>query len=169
VRRAPAVLTAALAAVLLTACAGEDRAQTRTTPAAVVPSDRPKITVPSGPPPTRLVTKDIRTGTGALALPGKVVTVHYVGALYRNGKEFDASWDRGHPFTFRLGNQDVIPGWDQGVLSMHVGGRRELIIPPDLAYGAEGRPPEIPPSSTLIFVVDLISVSGDVGGADGAQ
>ena len=84
------------------------------------------------------------------------MTVNYVGALYSNGKVFDASWKRKEPFTFTLGKGQVIPGWDQGVAGMKVGGRRELIIPAELAYGKEGRPPTIPPNSPLIFIVDLL-------------
>jgi FKBP-type peptidyl-prolyl cis-trans isomerase len=83
--------------------------------------------------------------------------VQYVGVLYASGKQFDASWDRGQPFTFVLGQHQVIPGWDQGLAGMHVGGRRELIIPASLAYGASGQPPTIPPNAPLIFVVDLLS------------
>jgi peptidylprolyl isomerase len=79
-------------------------------------------------------------------------------ALPSIGKEFDASWDRGEPFTFTLGAGEVIPGWDQGVEGMRVGGRRELIIPPSLGYGSTGSPPVIPPDETLVFVVDLVGV-----------
>jgi peptidylprolyl isomerase len=130
---------------------------TGTTPTSGPLSTEPKITVPKGPPPTTLVTKDIVTGTGAEAKAGESVVVNYVGALYSNGKVFDASWERHEPFTFTLGQGQVIKGWDQGVAGMHVGGRRELIIPAELAYGKPGRPPTIPPNSALIFVVDLLS------------
>lgn len=116
---------------------------------------KPKVTVPSGPPPKTLVTRDLETGTGPAAKAGDKVTVNYVGVNYKSGKEFDASWDRGEPFTFTLGAGEVIPGWDQGVEGMKVGGRRELIIPPSLGYGSAGAPPAIPPNETLIFVVDL--------------
>lgn len=85
------------------------------------------------------------------------MTVQYVGVNYKTGKQFDASWDRGEPFSFALGAGQVIPGWDQGIPGMKVGGRRELIIPPELAYGATGSPPTIPPNETLIFVVDLLA------------
>ena len=85
------------------------------------------------------------------------MTVQYVGVNYKTGKEFDASWDRGEPFSFTLGADQVIPGWDQGVAGMKVGGRRELIIPPQLGYGSTGEPPAIPPNETLIFVVDLLA------------
>ena len=102
--------------------------------------------------------KDLEEGTGAEAKAGDEVTVQYVGVNYKNGKEFDASWDRGEPFAFQLGAGMVIPGWDQGVEGMKVGGRRELIIPPELAYGPEGSPPAIGPNETLIFVIDLLEV-----------
>jgi peptidylprolyl isomerase len=118
----------------------------------------PAIQIPSGPAPTQLVKKDLKPGTGAEAAQGDKVGVQYVGVLYDNGTQFDSSFDRGQPFSFQLGGGQVIPGWDQGVAGMKVGGRRELIIPPDLAYGAQGRPPTIPPNATLVFVIDLVSV-----------
>jgi peptidylprolyl isomerase len=121
-------------------------------------TSRPQVTVPKGAPPKKLVIEDLKTGTGAEAKAGDEVTVNYVGVNYGNGKEFDASWDRGEPFPFQLGAGMVIPGWDKGVEGMKVGGRRELIIPPNLAYGPEGRPPVIPPNETLIFVIDLVEV-----------
>lgn len=119
----------------------------------------PKVTVPKGPPPKKLVIKDIEKGSGAEAKAGDEISVQYVGVNYRRGDKFDASWDRNEPFSFRLGAGMVIPGWDQGIEGMKVGGRRELIIPPSLAYGPEGRPPSIPPNETLIFVVDLLTVN----------
>lgn len=135
---------------------------TSTTAAAKTPtsgplSKEPHVTIPSGPPPTKLVTKEIITGTGAEAKSGSAVAVNYVGALYKTGKVFDASWKRNEPFPFTLGKGQVIPGWEQGVVGMKVGGRRELIIPPALGYGAKGSPPSIPPNETLVFVVDLLS------------
>jgi peptidylprolyl isomerase len=135
---------------------------TSTTAAAKTPtsgplSKEPHVTPPSGPPPTKLVTKEIITGTGAEAKTGSAVAVNYVGALYKTGKVFDASWKRNEPFPFTLGKSQVIPGWEQGVVGMKVGGRRELIIPPALGYGAKGSPPSIPPNETLIFIVDLLS------------
>jgi FKBP-type peptidyl-prolyl cis-trans isomerase len=119
---------------------------------------KPTVEVPQGPAPDHLVIKDLKTGDGAEAKAGDQVTVQYVGVLYDGGKQFDASWDRGQPFPFTLGSGSVIPGWDQGVEGMKVGGRRELIIPPNLAYGAQGQPPDIPPNATLVFVIDLVSV-----------
>lgn len=120
-------------------------------------ASKPKVRVPKGKPPKRLVKKDLKVGTGPVAQPGQTVTVQYVGVAYKTRKQFDASWDRGQPFTFPLGAGQVIPGWDRGVAGMRVGGRRELIIPPDLAYGADG-PPPIGKNATLVFVIDLLGV-----------
>ena len=120
-------------------------------------STKPVVTVPKGPAPNHLVTKDLIQGTGAVAHSGQTVTVNYVGVLYKTGKEFDSSWKRNQPFTTPLTPGSVIPGWVQGIPGMHVGGRRELIIPASLAYGSKGSPPTIPPNSTLVFVIDLIS------------
>ena len=113
---------------------------------------------PSGAPPKKLEIKEIEEGTGAEAKAGDEVTVQYVGVNYKTGEEFDSSWSRSEPFTFTLGAGEVIPGWDQGVDGMKVGGRRELIIPPELAYGAAGSPPAIGPNETLVFVIDLLAV-----------
>lgn len=118
---------------------------------------KPKVEVPSGAPPKQLESIDLIEGDGAEAKAGDNVTVQYVLVDYKSGKEIEASWDRGEPFTFTLGTGSVIAGWDQGVEGMKVGGRRELIIPPQLAYGAEGSPP-IGPNATLIFVIDLVAV-----------
>ena len=108
-------------------------------------------------PPKSLVIKDLVVGTGQEALAGDNVTVDYTGWLY-HGKKFDSSVDRGEPFQFTLGAGRVIQGWDQGILGMKVGGTRKLIIPPDLAYGAAGSPPKIPPNATLVFEVELLAV-----------
>lgn len=138
---------------------------TATTPTATTPkppsplSKKPVVTVPKTPAPTKLVTKDLITGSGPTAKAGQTVTVNYVGVLYKGGKEFDSSWSRGQPTSFPLSNGGVIAGWVQGIPGMKVGGRRELIIPPDLAYGKAGSGSTIPPNSTLVFVVDLLSVS----------
>jgi peptidylprolyl isomerase len=109
-------------------------------------------------PPKKLEIEDLEEGSGAEAKAGDLVTVQYVGVNYKNGEEFDASWNGGEPFTFPLGAGEVIAGWDQGVQGMKVGGRRELVIPPSLGYGATGSPPAIPPNEALIFVVDLLAV-----------
>lgn len=119
---------------------------------------RPKVEKPSGPPPKELKEIELVEGEGAEAKAGDEVTVQYVGVNYKTGKEFDASWNRGEPFPFTLGSSSVIPGWEQGVEGMKVGGRRELIIPPELGYGEAGAPPAIPPNETLVFVVDLVEV-----------
>jgi peptidylprolyl isomerase len=100
---------------------------------------------------------DVKVGTGAEAVPGKKVTVHYVGTL-TNGSKFDSSRDRGQGFTFLLGAGQVIQGWDKGVAGMKVGGMRKLTIPPEMGYGARGFPPVIPPNSTLVFEVELLDV-----------
>lgn len=118
-------------------------------------SKKPEVTVPDGAPPKELVINDIVEGDGNEVILGSKVTVQYVGVNYKGGDEFDASWDRGEPFTFTIGDREVIEGWDQGLRGMKEGGRRELIIPPDLAYGATGAPPAIAPNETLIFVIDL--------------
>jgi peptidylprolyl isomerase len=121
-------------------------------------STEPKVTPPTGPPPTKLETKNLIVGTGAEAKSGEKVTVNYVGVLYKTGKEFNASWETKEPFSFTLGEGQVIKGWDQGIPGMKVGGRRELIIPAELAYGKAGSPPKIPPNEALVFVVDLLGV-----------
>jgi peptidylprolyl isomerase len=119
---------------------------------------KPEVTVPSGAPPKKLEIKEIEKGTGATAKAGDEVTVQYVGVGYDSEEEFDSSWSRNEPFAFGLGAGEVIPGWDQGVEGMKVGGRRELIIPANLAYGPAGSPPTIGPNETLIFVIDLLAV-----------
>jgi peptidylprolyl isomerase len=119
---------------------------------------KPAVKVPTGAAPTTLVTKELIKGTGPEAKAGEPVTVNYVGVLYKGGKEFDSSWKRSEPFAFTLGKGQVIKGWDQGVAGMKVGGRRELIIPSELAYGKTGSPPTIPANAPLVFVVDLLAV-----------
>lgn len=105
----------------------------------------------------KLIVEEIKIGTGAEAKAGNTVSVNYLGTL-TNGTKFDSSYDRGQPFSFVLGTGHVIPGWDQGVASMKVGGKRKLTIPPSLAYGATGVPGAIPPNATLIFEVELLGV-----------
>jgi peptidylprolyl isomerase len=122
-------------------------------------AERPQIEKPEGDIPFELVTEDILVGDGAEATNGTKVTVHYVGVAFRSGEEFDASWERGRPFEFRLGKGQVIPGWDAGVAGMRVGGRRKLTIPSAQAYGARGAGGGvIGPHEPLIFVVDLLAV-----------
>lgn len=122
-------------------------------------SNKPMIEPPVGPAPGELKITDLIDGEGNEAAAGNNVTVHYVGVDYETGEQFDASWDRGQPFSFGLGAGQVIAGWDQGVVGMKPGGRRQLVIPPHLAYGKTGAPPVIAPDATLVFVVDLIAAS----------
>ncbi len=115
-----------------------------------------EVTTPSG---LRII--DVKPGTGPVPRAGQTVTVNYTGWLFvdgKKGKKFDSSLDRGQPFSFTLGQGQVIKGWDEGLATMHVGGKRTLIIPPDLGYGASGAGADIPPNATLIFDVDLLGV-----------
>jgi FKBP-type peptidyl-prolyl cis-trans isomerase FkpA len=115
----------------------------------------------SGSSLSELKTTDVVTGTGAQAIKGASVTVHYTGWLYKDGhrgKKFDSSLDAGHPFAFKLGAGEVIEGWDRGVEGMRVGGKRELLIPSSLGYGESGAPPDIPPNSVLDFEIQLLDV-----------
>ena len=121
--------------------------------------ERPQIDKPDGDIPFDLLIDDIVVGDGDEAVDGTKVTVHYVGVAFRTGDEFDASWNREQPFAFKLGSGQVIPGWDQGVKGMRVGGRRQLTIPSAMAYGARGAGGVIEPHEPLVFVVDLLSVS----------
>jgi peptidylprolyl isomerase len=110
-------------------------------------------------PADKLEVKDIVEGNGPAAKKGDTLSVQYVGVAQSNGQEFDSSWSRGaQPFEFQLGAGMVIPGWDQGLEGMKAGGRRQLTIPGDLAYGPAGQPPSIGPDETLVFVVDLESI-----------
>jgi peptidylprolyl isomerase len=163
------MLTIATCAVLFVAgCGGgDDDSTTESTAEGSAPVEssgdasnrtRPKVTVPKGAPPKKLEKVELIEGTGAEATAGSKVTVQYAGVGYDSGEEFDASWNRNEPFSFTLGASEVIPGWDQGVEGMKVGGRRELIIPPELAYGESGAPPALGPNETLIFVIDLLEV-----------
>jgi peptidylprolyl isomerase len=169
-------LLAALLALLLSlgaaACGDDDEdgesTGTSATPAQTEPAEapeesevstsvdeKPEVGKPEGSPPTELVKEDIVVGKGPGAKDGDKLTVDYVGVTFTYGDQFDASWDRGEPFEFTLGQGMVIPGWDQGVKGMKVGGRRKLTIPSELAYGAQGQPPAIPPNEPLVFVIDL--------------
>ena len=120
---------------------------------------KPEIDPPEGPAPSELQVTDVTEGDGAEAVAGQTVHVHYVGVAHSTGEEFDASYNRGEPLSFRLGSGQVIAGWDQGVQGMKVGGRRQLVIPPHLGYGDRGAGGVIKPGETLIFVVDLLDVS----------
>ena len=121
--------------------------------------DKPDVGPIEGAPPAELLIEDITVGDGAEATAGQFVSVHYVGVSHSSGEQFDASWDRGEAFQFPLGGGRVIQGWDQGVQGMKVGGRRKLVIPPHLGYGARGAGGVIKPNETLIFVVDLLGVN----------
>ena len=121
-------------------------------------NEKPEVDVPDGDPSYQLEIDDITVGDGDEATPGQIVEVHYVGKSWSTKEQFDASWDRGDTFKFGLGKGQVIPGWDQGVAGMRVGGRRRITIPPDLAYGKRGAGGVIGPDETLVFVVDLIGV-----------
>ena len=124
---------------------------------AEIQRQRPEVDFPDGPPPQDLQVVDEVVGDGTEAKAGMTVSAHYVGVAYSTGEEFDASWNRGQPFTFKLGAGQVIPGWDAGVQGMKVGGRRKLTIPSALAYGARGAGGVIKPHEPLVFVVDLLS------------
>jgi peptidylprolyl isomerase len=119
---------------------------------------KPAVTVPTGTPPTQLESSDLIVGTGPAAKAGDNVTVQYVLATYSSGKEIQASWDS-QPFTFTLGEGNVIKGWDEGVVGMQVGGRRELIIPPSLGYGSTSPGAGIAANDTLVFIVDLQKIN----------
>lgn len=163
--KALTITIAACALLAFAGCGGDDDSSSTATTAAEAPATspsgqktKPKVTVPDGAPPKGLERTDIEKGSGPEAKTGDKVTVQYVGVNFKTGEEFDASWDRGEPFTFTLGAGEVIPGWDLGVMGMKVGGRRELVIPPKLAYGPTGSPPAIGPNETLVFVIDLLEV-----------
>jgi peptidylprolyl isomerase len=162
-----ALLAIAAVTVAMAGCGSDKKsdssAATTSTTAASAPKDpalstKPKVKVPKGPAPTQLEVHDLIAGSGPEAAIGDMLTVQYVGVRYRDGKQFDASWDKGQPFPLQLGAGGVIPGWDQGLVGMKAGGRRELIIPPALAYGPQGQPPDIGPNETLVFVIDLVKI-----------
>jgi peptidylprolyl isomerase len=118
-------------------------------------TSKPTIRVREGiEPPAQLVVRDLVPGDGPVLRAGSQVTVQYVGVAWSDGEQFDASWGRGQPFQLALGAGSVIPGWDRGLVGMRVGGRRLLVIPPELGYGPQGQPPDIGPNETLVFVVD---------------
>lgn len=168
----PARLLLAIALTFLIAACGDDgespsaaKPTATATAAAAAAADledttvKPEIPKPAGKAPTRLVKRDIVKGSGTAAKAGDEVSVQYVGVLHSTGEQFDASWDAGEPFSFPLGAGRVIPGWDAGVVGMKPGGRRELTIPPDQAYGPTGSGP-IGPDETLVFVIDLLETAG---------
>lgn len=150
------VLAIAVGAVIIGQSGGDDDGGGGSESASA--GDKPEIEVPDGPPPSELQVEDLEEGDGDEATAGDTIEVEYAGVLYENGQEFDSSYERPEPFTFPLGGGQVIPGWDQGLEGMKVGGRRQLTIPAELAYGEAGQPPDIPPNAALVFVVDLVSI-----------
>lgn len=157
-RTAPLLIALAAALALMAGCSSTASEPSTPSTTEQPPAEQPaaEATAPTSDPVTELKIEDIQVGTGAEAVAGKTVTVHYTGWL-TDGTKFDSSVDRGEPFPFPLGAGRVIPGWEQGVTGMKVGGKRRLIIPPDLAYGPQGTGP-IPPNATLIFDVELLDV-----------
>ena len=145
---------AVVVAIVLIAGGGDDDSGSES-----AGGSKPEVEIPEGDPPTELQVEDLEEGDGAEAQAGDQLSVNYVGVLFDDGTEFDSNFDTGQPFEFALGGGQVIPGWDEGLVGMKEGGRRQLTIPPDLAYGAQGQPPDIPPDSTLVFVIDLESVT----------
>ncbi|WP_338703300.1 FKBP-type peptidyl-prolyl cis-trans isomerase [Streptomyces sp. Q6] len=121
---------------------------------------KPTVEVPEGDAPTELSFRDLVEGEGPEARPGRVVQIHYVGVTFASGREFDSSWEQGRPFKFAVGGGKAIKGMDRGVRGMKVGGRREIVVPPRLGYGKQSPSSSIPPGSTLVFVVDLVTVVG---------
>ncbi|MEO6880639.1 MAG: FKBP-type peptidyl-prolyl cis-trans isomerase [Mycobacteriaceae bacterium] len=119
---------------------------------------RPDVDPPEGPTPDDLVIDDLVVGDGPEAQSGQRIRAHYVGVTHAEGEQFDSSWDRGDPLAFTVGVGQVIAGWDQGIVGMKVGGRRQLTIPAHLAYGDRGAGGVIKPGAALVFVVDLVDV-----------
>ena len=132
-------------------------------------STKPVVQAGSGDPPTEVVIEDIVEGTGPAARTGDTIDVQYVGALFEDGSEFDSSWSTGQPFTVTLGEGQVIEGWEEGLVGIRKGGRREIIIPSDLAYGPTGQPPSIPPDAALIFIVDAEKITPKGAGGNQGQ
>lgn len=120
--------------------------------------EEPVVKIPSGDPPTELVKEDVEKGDGKTVKKGDTLSMQYAGYNWSDGVKFDASWNRGEPFEFTIGDGQVIQGWEAGIIGMKEGGRRLLVIPPDMGYGEAGSPPTIPPNETLVFVVDLEKV-----------
>ena len=164
-------------AVALTACGGSDSsspasgaADAGPTPTAAetvkaladgISKDleaKPQLAIPAGGTPAKLTIVDVVPGSGRKVKTGDAVEVQYVGSSWSTGSEFDTSWGNGQPFSFTLGHGEVIKGWDQGVVGMKPGGRRLLVIPPALGYGAQGSPPKIAANETLAFAIDLVAI-----------
>ena len=154
-------------ALALAGCGGDgddgETAATATPKATATPDNtdvtkKPKVTVPDELPPDELQIKDIVEGKGPAAKNGDKVSMNYVGLTWSTSVEFDSSWERGEPYTLTLGKGEVIKGWDEGIVGMRKGGRRELTIPAEMAYGAQGSPPNIGPNETLRFIIDLVKL-----------
>lgn len=160
IRFIPLALMLSVSSLFITAC-GEDAGQTAAREAG---ADKQPVEQTEANNMAELQMTDVQVGDGAEATPGKMVSVHYTGWLYdenaadKHGAKFDSSVDRGQPFQFPLGAGRVIQGWDQGVAGMKVGGKRTLIIPPEMGYGAQGAGGVIPPNATLVFDVELLGV-----------
>jgi peptidylprolyl isomerase len=176
IKRAHLSALLAGAAIAVTGCGGSEPTKTAEIPAGPAPAapaapkastnlkdtkSKPVVPKQTGKPPKELIVKDIVIGKGRAAKKGDKLSMQYVGVLFKSGEQFDASWDNGSPFDFVLGQGNVIKGWDKGLIGIKPGGRRELIIPPKLAYGAQGQPPTIPGNAALVFIVDALSVSGN--------
>ena len=151
--------TAAAVTTSTTSSTTTSSSSTSTTPLPAALKTKPAVVPPKGPAPKSLVIKDLIKGTGPAATASSTVTVQYVGVLYKNGRQFDASWNDGSGQPVTLPLSGVIQGWQRGIPGMRVGGRRELIIPPGLAYKNQAQA-KIPANSTLVFVIDLHGVSG---------
>jgi FKBP-type peptidyl-prolyl cis-trans isomerase len=149
---------AASSATSTSASASATSTTTSSTPLPAALKTKPKVSIPSGAPPKKLVVKDLIKGTGPAATASSTVNVQYVGELYKGGKQFDASWNDGSGQPVSLPLSGVIKGWQQGIPGMKIGGRRELIIPPSLGYGATAQS-KIPANSTLVFIIDLHGLS----------
>jgi peptidylprolyl isomerase len=172
-RRLLALLLAALLCGGLVACGSDDSSGSTTTTASgpqrkasdvdvAAPTDlktKPSVAIPDGKPPAGLQQIDLVDGTGPAAKDGDKLKLKYVGLAWSTGQEFDASWDRGDTIPVTLGAGAVIQGWDRGIVGMKKGGRRLLVIPPSLGYGAQGQSPTIAANETLVFVVDLVSLT----------
>jgi peptidylprolyl isomerase len=150
--------TTTVASAASTSSTTASATSTSSTPLPAALSTKPKVVIPSGPPPKTLEIKDLIKGTGPAATAASTVNVQYVGELYKGGKQFDASWNDGSGQPVSLPLSGVIKGWQQGIPGMKVGGRRELIIPASLGYGSAAQA-KIPANSTLVFVIDLHGVS----------